>query len=93
MMPLYEYQCKKCNHKFEKLVKLIDFDKPVTCEGCNKYVATRLVSSGIGCGSAGAEPWEYDEVHRMKPKFVRDSKGVRHKFNPAKHTKGRKGAG
>lgn len=95
-MPLYDYKCPKCNHKFEKLVKISDFDKPVNCEGCQKYIAVRQMSTGIVGGST-AEPWEYAETHKANggrgPNFVRDSKGNREKFNPTKHIKGRKGSG
>lgn len=41
-MPLYEYQCPKCYHKFERIAKP---DDVITCEppGCGDYVAKRLV--------------------------------------------------
>jgi putative FmdB family regulatory protein len=95
-MPLYEYKCSKCKHKFEKLVKIADYDKKVNCEKCDSP-ADRQMSTGIHGGSGTAEPWEYEEVHKCNngkgPKFVRDSKGRRHKFNPSVHRKGRKGSG
>lgn len=95
-MPLYEFKCPKCKHTFDKIVRLADFDQPVSCEKCQKAVAERQISTGISGGGTG-EPWEYDEVHKCNngkgPKFVRDSKGNRQKFNPAVHRKGRKGSG
>ena len=42
-MPLYEYQCKSCSHRFEKIQKFSD--APVRkCPKCGKAVE-RLVSS------------------------------------------------
>jgi len=36
-MPLYEYQCKKCGHRFEKIQKFSD--KPITkCPECGGRV-------------------------------------------------------
>ena len=41
-MPLYLYQCKKCNKLWELLIKLIDFDKEVKCPDCGETLK-RLV--------------------------------------------------
>lgn len=96
-MPLYEYKCPKCKHAFEKLVRFADFAQPITCEKCKKYIAVRQISTGVSGGNGSAEPWEYEETHKCNngkgPKYVRDSKGNRHKFNPSVHRKGRKGGG
>ena len=95
-MPIYEYRCPKCRHKFDKIVSLANIDIPVTCEKCKKYIAQRQFPTGVSGGST-AEPWEYEETHKANngrgPNFVKDSKGNRHKFNPTVHTKGRKGKG
>jgi len=32
-MPIYTYECQKCNHEFEKLQKLND-PNPDTCPNC-----------------------------------------------------------
>ncbi|MDD5447833.1 MAG: zinc ribbon domain-containing protein [Actinomycetota bacterium] len=40
-MPIYEYRCKKCNKKFEKLVR--NGDK-VACPKCHSKDLTRLFS-------------------------------------------------
>ena len=45
-MPHYDYQCKKCGHRFEVFQKITD--KPVfNCPKCNS-AAKRLFSSGAG---------------------------------------------
>lgn len=89
-MPIYEYRCH-CGNEFESLKSIKDFDKPQKCERCGKD-AFRTISTGISGGST-PEPWEYEYTHYAQPKFVKDSKGKRHKFDPTKHTKGRRGMG
>jgi putative FmdB family regulatory protein len=44
-MPLYEYQCKKCERKFETLVSLRELDRPVKCPYCDSEEADRLIST------------------------------------------------
>ena len=45
-MPTYEYECKKCKHKFEKFQKMTD--SPLkTCPKC-KGVVRRLIGRGSG---------------------------------------------
>ncbi len=43
-VPLYEYQCKACGHRFEKIQKFSD--EPLkTCPKCGKDEAERLISA------------------------------------------------
>jgi putative FmdB family regulatory protein len=43
-MPIYEYQCKKCRHKFEQLQKITE--KPLrVCPKCKKLQLVKLVSN------------------------------------------------
>jgi putative FmdB family regulatory protein len=43
-MPIYEYQCAACGHRFETLQKISD--KPFsTCPDCGKDALTKLVSA------------------------------------------------
>src|SRR6185312_9238736 len=43
-MPLYEYECEACNHRFERIQK---FSDPLveTCPKCGKGPVRRLLSS------------------------------------------------
>ena len=43
---IYEYRCKKCNHKFEKLVRLEDRAQAMPCENpdCDNKECTKLLS-------------------------------------------------
>ena len=59
-MPIYEYQCKKCGHRFEELVLGSAGEKRVSCPNCAAKRTERLMSafstSGTSknkaCGSA-----------------------------------------
>ncbi len=42
-MPIFEYQCRDCNFKFEKLVK--DPEVKVVCPNCQKTNNKKLVSN------------------------------------------------
>ena len=55
-MPLYEYQCKKCEKKFEILVNRSDVGNPVECPHCNSKETDKLLSTfcpSVGSGSSG----------------------------------------
>lgn len=41
-MPLYEYICKECGQRFEKLVRMSDDPKAVRCPGCAGAVERAL---------------------------------------------------
>jgi putative FmdB family regulatory protein len=62
-MPLYEYQCRSCTHRFEELVRASDGAPPCpSCQGTDleKLLSAFAVSTGTpapamagGCGSCG----------------------------------------
>jgi len=41
-MPIYEYRCSGCDHKFEELVR--SADEPVACPACANAEVKRLLS-------------------------------------------------
>ena len=43
-MPLYEYECEACGHRFEVIQKLSD-GPPAACPKCGKGPLQRLLSS------------------------------------------------
>lgn len=55
-MPLYEYQCRKCGHIFEKLRRIAEADSKLECPKCNSEEVERQFSTFAagGCGSSGA---------------------------------------
>jgi len=54
-MPIYEYECEKCRHRFEKLV-LAGNDAPAECPECRSKKLRKLMSGAAfiseGSGSA-----------------------------------------
>ncbi len=46
-MPTYDYECKKCGHRFEKSHSMTA--EPIkTCPKCKKDAVVRLIGSGSG---------------------------------------------
>lgn len=43
-MPIYEYQCRECSHRFEKLQKMSDAAL-TKCPECDQDALTKLVSA------------------------------------------------
>ena len=51
-MPLYEYQCKKCGHRFEKIQKFSD--KPVKkCPECGGVVEQTISAPAVQFKGSG----------------------------------------
>jgi len=51
-MPLYEYQCKKCGHRFEKIQKFSD--KPIKkCPECGGQVEKLLSAAAVQFKGSG----------------------------------------
>lgn len=43
-MPIYEYQCDKCGHKFEEMQRMSD-DKLTVCPECGEAALRKLISA------------------------------------------------
>jgi putative FmdB family regulatory protein len=43
-MPIYEFQCRACGHRFERLQRLSDAD-PDTCPVCGEVQVGRMLSA------------------------------------------------
>ncbi|MCA9233757.1 MAG: zinc ribbon domain-containing protein, partial [Planctomycetales bacterium] len=41
-MPIYEYGCKKCGNKFEKMRRLAQRDEQIACPKCNSKTPKRI---------------------------------------------------
>lgn len=65
-MPVYEYECQKCEKKTEVLRAMRDADAPIVCEHCGSDKTKRAhslpasslataehVHTGPGCGHCG----------------------------------------
>ena len=44
-MPIYEYVCSHCGHRFEKLVRNIGGEQQVHCPRCRENGSMRVLSS------------------------------------------------
>jgi len=44
-MPIYEYVCSHCGHRFEKLVRSFAGDQQVHCPRCREDSSQRVVST------------------------------------------------
>lgn len=52
-MPTYEYSCKNCSHRLEKLQKMSD--EPLKhCPKCQKETLQRIPGRGIGLSFVGS---------------------------------------
>jgi putative FmdB family regulatory protein len=54
-MPIYEYVCRECEARFEKLRPLSKADAPIVCARCGSSATTRALSlfAAISRGSNG----------------------------------------
>ena len=51
-MPVYEYLCKECGAKFDKLRSMRDADAPIPCTSCQSLETKRQLST-CNCSSEG----------------------------------------
>jgi len=49
-MPIYEYSCRQCGHRFEKLLKYAT-DESAACPRCGSLLVLRECSSFCSTGS------------------------------------------
>lgn len=70
-MPIYEYQCKACNHEFEALQKLND--KPlIQCPACSREELMKKISAA-GFRLKGGGWYETDFKSGAKKNVVSDA--------------------
>lgn len=43
-MPVYEYFCRSCHTRYEKLRSMADADAPINCPECDEYDSVRILS-------------------------------------------------
>ena len=65
-MPLYEYQCKKCGHRFEKIQKFSD--KPVKkCPQCGGPVEQIISAPAVQFKGSGWYVTDYAKKSHTSP--------------------------
>ena len=53
-MPLYEYRCRSCGHRFEQLQRLGEGSEGVECPRCGEREAERQLSTfAAAAGTSG----------------------------------------
>ena len=58
-MPMYEYECRKCGHRFELRRRFEDEDDGIECSECGAKHPERVISApemffgGGGCAPVG----------------------------------------
>jgi putative FmdB family regulatory protein len=43
-MPIYEYKCRECDNRFEKLVSMKTADTEIECPACHEKQVEKVVS-------------------------------------------------
>lgn len=60
-MPIYEYACKSCGERFEKLIRTMNSSEKIACPKCGSAQTARALSvfavgaEGAGRPSAGGD--------------------------------------
>ncbi|MTI85114.1 MAG: zinc ribbon domain-containing protein [Firmicutes bacterium] len=54
-MPIYEFRCQKCEHRFEKLCSMGEDGKNLNCPECGASNPNRVMSAFRAQGSKGEE--------------------------------------
>lgn len=72
-MPIYEYECQKCSHKFELLRPIDDRDVTTECPKCGAKNVHRvtggfMLSHYKGVHFKPAGEWRASEKHYPKPR-------------------------
>ena len=82
-MPLYEYQCKKCGHRFEKIQKFSD--KPITkCPECGGKVEQLISPPAVQFKGSG---WYVTDYARKGASHGSSSEGDHGAKESKKETK------
>ena len=73
-MPVYEYQCKSCNHRYSAILSIKDSDEAPSCPDCGSDDVRKLVSSVAVVRSAQGKAKDrakaVTEVDPSKPQEV-----------------------
>jgi putative FmdB family regulatory protein len=45
-MPIYEYECQTCQHRYDKLLRIAEADNPQECPQCRSSESKRRITGG-----------------------------------------------
>lgn len=72
-MPIYEYRCQVCGHRFSRLSRIIvsaDEETPPPCPSCSSEETMRVVSSFSKGGPGGPDPQEVAYQRQMDERLA-----------------------
>lgn len=75
-MPIYEYECRTCHHRFEVLVRNSNAS---VCPCCNAENPERLLSS-FGVSSQGTRQTSLGKARKAQAKVQRDKTIAEHEL-------------
>lgn len=52
-MPLYEYRCRDCGHRFEAMRRMSERTDPLPCPDCGREAAGLALSTSAFLGGSG----------------------------------------
>jgi putative FmdB family regulatory protein len=82
-MPLYEYKCKKCGHRFEKIVKFSD--KPVKkCPECGGVVEQMISAPAVQFKGSG---WYVTDYAKKSSALASSDSGSKDRDKDSKESK------
>jgi putative FmdB family regulatory protein len=85
-MPLYEYECKKCGHRFEKIVKYSD--KPhKKCPECGGAVEQMISAPAVQFKGSGWYVTDYPKKGAGASAGTSESGGTKDTAKESKETK------
>ena len=67
-MPIYEYQCRACQHQFEAIVRVSELPR---CPACGGQELDRLISQ-FAVDSGGTRQRSLTAIQRQNAKTTRD---------------------
>lgn len=79
-MPIYEYRCEKCGHRFERWQKMSDPD-PEQCPECKAGEVNRLISA-VGFRLKGSGWYETDFKKDNRRNIAGDGASTEKKEKP-----------
>lgn len=91
-MPIYEYECKKCSHRFELIQKFSD--KPISkCEKCDGKVRKLIAPPALVFKGTGWYVTDYSSKGKEAQSKENPEKGKSEKDKTGKETSGKKESG
>ncbi len=76
-MPIHEYACRACHHRFETLVRASDTPRCPSCDGAD---LERLISL-FAVDSAGSRNLSLNAARRQNARVTRDTAWADHEYD------------